>query len=193
MVSKDISNPSAVMAGLVPAIHAVAAGADAGGSVYIMTNRPRPRARGAPPIGSQPMSEAMRVACRCGAVEIEISGEPVAQFYCHCDDCQIVHGGAYVPESVYAADAVRVVRGEPAAWTLKRNPRVFCRDCGTRLFIEVLALGFRGVNGALLAPGRFEPQFHMQCQFAVRPVADSLPHFKSRPARFGGSDETVDW
>jgi hypothetical protein len=24
------------------------------------------------------MSEAMRVACRCGAVEIEISGEPVA-------------------------------------------------------------------------------------------------------------------
>ena len=49
----------------------------------------------------------MKVAGRCGAVEIEISGEPVAQFYCHCDDCQIVHGGAYVPESVYAADAVR--------------------------------------------------------------------------------------
>ena len=51
--------------------------------------------------------EAMKVAGRCGAVEIEISGEPVAQFYCHCDDCQVVHGGAYVPESVYAADAVR--------------------------------------------------------------------------------------
>jgi hypothetical protein len=36
----------------------------------------------------------MRVACRCAAVEIEISGEPVAQFYRPCDDCQIVHGGA---------------------------------------------------------------------------------------------------
>ncbi len=145
------------------------------------------------PNGSQTMSEAMRAACRCGAVEIEISGEPVAQFYCHCDDCQIVHGAAYVPESVYAADAVRIVRGEPAAWTLKRNPRVTCRDCGTRLFIDVLALRLRGVNGYLLPPGRFQPQFHMQCQFAVRPVEDSLPHFKSRPARFGGSDETVDW
>ena len=76
------------------------------------------------------MSEAMRAACRCGAAEIEISGEPVAQFFCHCDDCQIVHGAAYVPESVYAADAVSVARGEPAAFTLKRNPRVFCRDCG---------------------------------------------------------------
>ena len=57
------------------------------------------------------MSEPMTVACRCGAVEIEISGESVAQFYCHCDDCQIVHGGAYAPESVYLADAVRIVRG----------------------------------------------------------------------------------
>ena len=139
------------------------------------------------------MSEAMRAACRCGAAEIEISGEPVAQFYCHCDDCQIVHGAAYVPKSVYPADAVSVVRGEAAAYTLKRNPRAFCRDCGTRLYIEVLALRLRGVNGYLLPPGRFEPEFHMNCRFAVRPVADSLPHFKSRPARFGGSDETVDW
>jgi hypothetical protein len=93
----------------------------------------------------------MRVACRGGAVEIEISGEPVAQFYRPCDDCQIVHGGAYVPESAYPADAVRVVRGEPAAGTLKRNPRVTCRDCGTRLFIDVLALTLRGVNGYLRA------------------------------------------
>ena len=94
-----------------------------------------------------------------------------------------------MPESVYAAGAVRVIRGDPAAWTLKRNPRVTCRDRGARLFIDVLALGFRGVN----SPERFKPQFHMQCQFAVRPVEDNLPHFKSRPARFGGSDETVDW
>ena len=124
------------------------------------------------------MSEVMRAACRCGAVEIEITGEPIAQFYCHCDDCQIVHGGAYVPESVYPAGAVRVVRGDPAAWTLKRNPRVTCRDCGTRLFIDVLALGLRGVNGYLLPPERFKPQFHMQCQFAVRPVEDNLAPFQ---------------
>ena len=99
----------------------------------------------------------------------------------------------YVPESAYPADAVRVVRGEPMAWTLKRNPRVTCRDCGTRLFIDVQALRIRGVNGYLLPPGRFQPQFHMQCQFAVRPIEDALPHYKSRPARFGGSDETVEW
>lgn len=137
--------------------------------------------------------KTLHVTCRCGAVEVEISGEPVAQFYCHCDDCQAVHGGAYAPESAYPADAVRVVRGDPLTWMLKRSPRFTCRECGTRLFIDALRVGLRGVNGYLLPPGEFEPTFHMQCQFAVRPVVDDLPHYKSRPARFGGTDEVVDW
>jgi hypothetical protein len=33
-----------------------------------------------------------KVQCRCGAVEIEIIAEPIVQFFCHCDDCQAVHG-----------------------------------------------------------------------------------------------------
>lgn len=134
-----------------------------------------------------------KVQCRCGAVEVEITAEPIVQFYCHCDDCQAVHGGAYAPESVYPADAVKVVRGDPLAWKLKRNPRVTCRECGTRLFIDVEARRLRGVNGYLLPPGKFQPAFHVQCQFAVRPVVDDLPHYKGMPARFGGSDEAVGW
>ena len=122
-----------------------------------------------------------------------MTGEPLVQFYCHCDDCQAVHGAAYAPESVYPSDAVTVVRGGPKAWTLKRNPRFFCGECGMRLFIDVLALGVRGLNGYLLPDGQFRAAFHMQCQFAVRPVSDELPHFKLRPARFGGSDELVEW
>jgi hypothetical protein len=54
-------------------------------------------------------------------------------------------------------------------------------------------LGLRGVNGYLLPANQFNATFHMQCQFAVRPIVDALPHFKSRPARFGGSDELVGW
>jgi hypothetical protein len=135
----------------------------------------------------------MRVNCRCGQIEIEISAEPVAQFFCHCDDCQAVHGAAYAPESVYPADAVTIVNGEPASWTFKRNPRFFCRNCGTRLFIEVGVLKLRGLNGYLLASESFRPQFHMQCRFAVRPIRDDLPHYRSRAPQFGGSDERADW
>ena len=48
----------------------------------------------------------MKVQCRCGVAEIEITAEPIVQFFCHCDDCHAVHGGAYAPESVYPASAV---------------------------------------------------------------------------------------
>jgi len=34
------------------------------------------------------------IQCRCGAVWIELTAEPIAQFFCHCDDCQAVHGAA---------------------------------------------------------------------------------------------------
>jgi hypothetical protein len=135
----------------------------------------------------------LEIPCRCGDVLLAVTGDPLVQLYCHCDDCQVVHGAAYVPESVYPADAVRVLRGTPGTWKLKRNPRVTCNTCGTRLFIDVLSLGLRGVNGTLLPPGEFKAAFHMNCRFAVLPVKDDLPHFKSRPARFGGTDETVYW
>ncbi len=134
-----------------------------------------------------------KIQCRCGAVEIEIAAEPIVQFYCHCDDCQAVHGGAYVPESVYPAGAVKVVRGDPTTWKLKRNPRFTCRECGTRMFIDVLGRDLRGVNGYLLPPDEFRAAFHVQCQFAVRPVADDLPHYRAMPKLFGGSDEKVSW
>jgi hypothetical protein len=125
-------------------------------------------------------TSSQHLQCRCGAVELEITAQPIAQFYCHCDDCQVVHGAAYVPESVYPADAVRVVRGQPLTWALRRSPRFTCAACGTRLFIDVVARGLRGVNGYLLPSGGFNPSFHMQCQFAVRPVVDGLPHYRAR-------------
>lgn len=31
--------------------------------------------------------------CFCGAVEIEVSGEPVAMGYCHCASCRHVRDG----------------------------------------------------------------------------------------------------
>ncbi len=135
----------------------------------------------------------LHVQCRCGAIGLDVAETPVAQIYCHCDDCQTVHGAAYAPESIYRAEAVTVVRGQPKQWTLKRNPRFFCADCGTKLFIDVLPLRLRGLNGYLLPEPQFRPTYHMQCQFAVRPVVDDLKHYKGLAPQWGGPDETVGW
>lgn len=122
-----------------------------------------------------------------------LSGAPIAQFFCHCDDCQAVHGGAYLPVAVYPSAAVEVTSGETTVWALKTTPRTSCTACGTRLFAELTALGVRCVTASLLPAGDFAPTFHMNCRFAVRPITDDLPHFDARPPAFGGSDARVGW
>jgi len=72
--------------------------------------------------------------------------------------------------------------------------RAYFENTSEGLFIiDVEARRLRGVNGYLLPPGEFQPAFHVQRQFAVRPIVDDLSHSKGMPARFGGSDDTVGW
>ncbi|MBZ4419501.1 GFA family protein [Myxococcus sp. RHSTA-1-4] len=133
------------------------------------------------------------IGCLCGAVKLELSGAAMAHLYCHCDDCQRVHGAAYLPAVMYRASQVRLVAGEPVLWKLKTTARATCRECGTRLYAEPPGLGVRSVTATLLPEGMFQPTFHMQCQHALLPVRDGLPHYKGYPKMFGGSDDVMPW
>ena len=135
----------------------------------------------------------MDAKCRCGAIALKITGKPAVQLYCHCDDCQAAHGAAYVLSAIYPASAVEVTCGKPIAMVVKATERMRCEDCGAYLFSEIARAGMRSVNAYLLPKGEFNPQFHVQCQHAVVPVADNLPHYKAFPASFGGVEEFVDW
>lgn len=132
------------------------------------------------------------VKCPCGGVEVTIAGPAILQYVCHCDDCQAVHGKAYSC-SLYPASAVAIVRGETEVFTLRICPRTKCKQCGTYLFAEAPGHPVRGFNGALLPAGAFSPEFHIQCRYAAAPITDGLPHYKAVPARFGGTDELMDW
>lgn len=134
-----------------------------------------------------------QIQCLCGAVRVEITGEPRAQFYCHCDDCQAAHGAAYVSVQMYPAAAVKLTEGKPLFWKLKVTPRATCTACGTRVFAEPPGLGVRGVNAYLLPDGVFRPTMHIFCKFARRSIRDDLPHYSAVPPAFGGSNETIDW
>lgn len=132
--------------------------------------------------------------CICSQSQLRIQGEPLTQLFCHCDDCQRAHGAAYVASAIYPAAAVEVTAGTPVPLTLKTTPRLRCASCGQHLFSEIAAAGgLRSVNAYLLPVGAFQPQMHVQCRHAVRPVVDALPHFAGFPPAFGGSDERVSW
>lgn len=136
---------------------------------------------------------SIEVSCLCGDCKMTLEGDPLTQVYCHCDDCQAVHGAAYIPIAMFPHEAVHITQGETETWTYKTNPRTRCKTCGTILFAEPPRAPFKGVKANLLPEGMFKPEFHIMCQDAVLPVKDSLPHFKGFPKRFGGSDDVVNW
>jgi hypothetical protein len=133
------------------------------------------------------------IQCLCGAIKMRLSGEPLAQFYCHCEDCQLAHGAAYVPCAQYRTACAELIAGQPLFWRVRVTPRATCPECGTRVFAEPPGLGVRGILAHLLPKGMFKPKFHVQCQHAWLPVKDDLPHYKGFPRLFGGSDEQVLW
>jgi hypothetical protein len=133
------------------------------------------------------------IKCLCGACEVSVSASPLEQFYCHCDDCRAVSGGAYASLSLYPMGAVTLLNGPTVTWVYKSLPRTICTSCGTILFGEVASLGVRGVNASLLPKPNFAPRFHQQCKFAELPISDRLPHYVGSPAIWGGSDEQVVW
>ena len=135
---------------------------------------------------------ATRIQCPCGDIEIELSGEPVVQLYCHCDHCQIVNGAAMAPTAIYRSTDVAITRGEPRVWRLVSTPRYTCGNCAARLF-EQGSEEYSGVNAYLLPVGAFRPALHIYCKFARLPVVDGLPHYVTVPARWGGSDEVMAW
>jgi hypothetical protein len=135
----------------------------------------------------------LEVQCSCGTTALRIDGAPLAQVYCHCSDCQVAQGAAYVLNAVYSADKVKVVRGEPITMRVKATPRLRCGSCSTPLFTEVSSAGLRSLNAYLLPQGHFAPQLHIHCSDAVLPIVDALPHYASLPASFGGKDEPVGW
>ena len=133
------------------------------------------------------------ITCLCGSVQLRLSGEPAAQFYCHCDDCQATSGGADISVAVYPADAVSHTKGKLVAWTLKTMPRKRCAICGTQVLAEVPGGKQIGIKANLLPTGVFKPTFQENCRYAVVPVADELPHYKGYPTEFGGTDDRVGW
>ena len=133
------------------------------------------------------------IECLCGKLKMTLVGDPLFCLYCHCRDCQSVHGGAYLPAAMYRTSQTRITSGSPLLWKLKTTVRATCSACGTRLFAEPPGIGVRSITACLLPPRMFKPAFHVQCQDALIPVQDDLPHYRGYPAVLGGSDDVMPW
>jgi len=140
------------------------------------------------------MSQTHVGKCFCGAVEIKVTGEPVAAGYCHCESCRSWSAAPVNAFSLWKNEAVTVVRGADNVGTYhktERSYRKFCKACGGHLMTEHPQWGLIDVYAATIPTYRHAPQLHVNYAETTLRMKDGLPKMKDLPKEMGGSGETV--
>ena len=103
----------------------------------------------------------MEVHCRCGAARLTIHAAPLAQLYCHCDDCRAAHDGAYVAASIHPATGVQLTQGRTGRARGANHP----------------AHGLPRVrHGFVFRAGRHGPAQRERLSAAGRPLSAAVSH-----------------
>jgi hypothetical protein len=132
--------------------------------------------------------------CFCGAVKIEVSGEPEGMGYCHCRSCRSWSGGPVNAFSLWKPEAVKVASGSEHVAKFEKTPmsqRMFCKKCGGHLMTNHPSLGLIDVFVATIPSLRFAPGVHVNYAETVVRMRDGLPKMKDFPKEFGGSGEQI--
>ena len=107
--------------------------------------------------------------CACGAVRFEFDTEPGFVAACHCLDCKKASGGEAATFFGVPNEDFTLQRGNPKGFSYvaasgKRLERMFCPDCGARLYTRNLE-SFPGLVfvtlGSLDDAGAFAPKVEM--------------------------------
>jgi hypothetical protein len=133
-------------------------------------------------------------SCFCGAVQIEVAGEPEGMGYCHCQSCRSWSAAPVNAFSLWKPEAVRVVSGGEHIATFQKtamSERQYCAKCGGHLMTNHPPLGLVDVYAATLPTLRFTPGVHVNYAQAVLPMRDGLLKLKDFPAELGGSGQAV--
>jgi hypothetical protein len=133
-------------------------------------------------------------SCFCGAIELTVSGEPVAMGYCHCESCRSWAAAPVNAFTLWKPDAVKVTRGADNIGTYNKTPRSYrkwCKTCGGHLFTEHPGWGLFDVYAATIPDFPHHAGVHVNYQETKLRIQDGLPKMKDTPKEMGGSGITV--
>ncbi len=132
--------------------------------------------------------------CFCGAVKVEVSGDPEVMGYCHCQSCRTWSAGPVNAFTLWKPEAVKFTAGAEHLGTFHKSPqsqRQYCTKCGGHVMTNHPPFGLVDVYAAILPTLKFAPAVHVNYAETVLPMRDGLPKFKDFPGAFGGSDDLV--
>ena len=140
------------------------------------------------------MAETHKSRCYCGAVEIEMRGEPLEQGYCHCEGCRRYSAAPVSAFTLWKKENVRLTKGAEFLGRFTSSDisdRRYCTKCGSHISVDHPTLGLIDVRLGALRDFPFKPAVHLNYQETVLPMRDGLPKLKDFPAEIGGSGETL--
>ena len=134
-------------------------------------------------------------ACFCGSVTLTVTGEAVAQGYCHCNSCRSWSASPVNAFALWKPESVTVTQGAELIGTYNKTPisfRKFCTKCGGHLMTDHPTFGLVDVFAATIPSFPHTPHLHVYYSEKVLRIADGLPKFADFPEAFGGSGTTME-
>jgi hypothetical protein len=134
--------------------------------------------------------------CFCGAVQITVTGDPVAMGYCHCTSCRTWSAGPVNAFTLWKPETVKVTKGAENLGTYNKtaeSARKWCKTCGGHVLTEHpnLGGGLTDVYAAVIPDFPFKAGVHVNYGETVLHLRDGLPKQKDLPKEMGGSGTAV--
>jgi len=140
------------------------------------------------------MAETHAGGCYCGAVKIEVRGEPLEMGYCHCENCRRYSAAPVSAFTLWKWEDVNLIKGAEFLGKFKSSDisdRRYCTNCGSHIAVDHPTLGLIDVRIGALRNFPFKPNVHLNYAETVLPMRDGLLKLKDFPAEIGGSGETL--
>lgn len=132
--------------------------------------------------------------CFCGAVEVEVTGDPLGMGYCHCNSCRSWSAGPVNAFTLWAPENVRITKGAGLVQEFHKSAnslRKWCSSCGGHLLTEHPQWKLVDVFAATVPSVAFTPGVHVNYQETVLPMKDGLPKLRDFPKELGGTGEAI--
>jgi hypothetical protein len=141
-----------------------------------------------------PRANTWEGGCFCGAVQVEVTGEPVVMGYCHCESCRTWSASPVNAFMLRKPESEHVTKGADKIGTFNKTPRSFrkwCRSCGGHLFNEHPHWNLVDVYAATIPEFPFKAGLHVNYQETKLPMHDGVPKLRDIPKEMGGSGESI--
>ena len=124
--------------------------------------------------------------CFCGAVRIEVRGDPFLAGFCHCQDCRDWSNAPVTSFAMWSPEAVTITHGTEDIARYSRipeTPRAWCARCGSHIgaFRDQYDPPHIAMLPHMLPTLPFVPTLHLFCNEAVIEVKDNLPKYRDLP------------